>query len=320
MKQLNSYRFYELGAKLHALFGAESGARATALFAPLSEAQALLDSFIKGDVISLSTSKSDAVKLLNKIGAIFNRYFIDPATRQLKAVEGEERIDTHELAMLHALVEKFEHALAAELNRAPTYVAGKRGIYSTYDLAENAEEIFSESLRAAIPVASQNEFTAAGRALAYGLGTAATMHVLRAVEAMLRGYYENFAGASPAKNERNYAAYLKKLAAMAEEDDRAVRPDRRVVQMLAQLKDHYRNPLVAADATVSIDEATQVFGMASAIISLMAEAVAAGRRSAGGSAGEGVGGGASSSVPPASAVPPMIDEDRLYDFRMKEAG
>ena len=147
------------------------------------------------------------------------------------------------------LVEKFEHALAAELNRAPTYVASKRGIYSTYDLAENAEEIFSESLRASIPAQAQNEFTFAGRALAFSLGTAAAMHTLRAVEIMLRSYYEAFTGAAPAKTERNYAAYVKKLAAMAEEEDNAHRPDKRVVQMLAQVKDHYRNPLVTAEAS-----------------------------------------------------------------------
>jgi len=278
MKQLNSYRFYELGAKLHSLFSMETGTRVADMFAPLSDAQTMLDSFIKG--------------------AIFNRYFIDPTTKQLKTQEGEDRIDTHELALLRTLVEKFEHALAAELNRAPTYVAGKCGIYSTYDLAENAEEIFSESLRSSIPLASQNEFSAAGRALAFSLGTAAVVHTLRATEIMLRAYYETFAGNQPAKTERTFSMYLKKLSTMAEEEDREQRPDKRVVQMLAQIKDHYRNPLVTADA------ATQLFGMASALISLMAEAVAAKRRPA----------------IETQSTKTDGDEDAMYDFRMKEAG
>lgn len=304
MKQMNAYRFYELGAKLHGLFSTENGARVADLFAPLSETQTLLDGFIKGDSIVLATSKSDAVKLLNKIGTIFNRYFIDPATRQLKDQAGEDRIDPHELATLRSLVEKFEHALAAELNRAPTYVAGKRGIYSTYDLAENAQEIFSESLRSSIPTAAQNEFTSAGRALAFSMGTAAVMHTLRAVEIMLRSYFEVFAGAAAAKGERNYSSYLKKLAVMAEEEDRTSRPDKRVVQMLAQIKDHYRNPLVLAEVTPSVDEATQVFGMASALISLMAEAVATARRTV------------DTQASPASTM--STDEDGVYDFRIKE--
>ena len=91
---------------------------------------------------------------------------------------------------------------------------------------------------------------------------------------------------------------------MAEEEDREQRPDKRVVQMLAQIKDHYRNPLVTADAVVSVDEATQLFGMASALISLMAEAVAAKRRPA----------------IETQSTKTDGDEDAMYDFRMKEAG
>lgn len=309
MKQLNSYRFYELGAKLHGLFGTENGARIADMFAPLSEAQTMLDSFIKGDAIALTTSKADAIKLLNKIGSIFNRYFIDPSTKQLKAQDGEDRIDTHELAMLRGLVEKFEHALAAELNRAPTYVAGKRGIYSTYDLAENAQEIFSENLRGSIPQTAQNEFSSAGRSLAFGLGTAAVVHILRAIEMTLRSYYEVFAGSAPAKAERNYSIYIKKLATMADEEDRAVRPDKRVIQMLAQIKEHYRNPLVVTDISVSIDEATQLFGMASALISLMAEVIVAGRRRDVETIATSLAQGDSEH-----------EDDNAFNFRIKEAG
>jgi hypothetical protein len=318
MKQLNSYRLYELGAKLHSLLGGEGCGRVADMFVPLSDAQSMLDSFIKGDAVALSTSKADAVKLLNKIGAIFNRYFIDSATKQLKPQDGEDRIDTHELSILRALVEKFEHALGAELNHAPTYVAGKRGIYSTYDLAENAEDIFSENLRPSIPATAQKEFAASGRALAFGLGTASALHTLRAVEIMLRAYYEAFVGAAPAKTERNYSVYLKKLAALAEEEDRAVRPDKRVLQMLAQVKDNYRNPLASVDTEISIDEATQLFGLAGAIIAAMAEAVAARRRSAAASAGAAL----SESAEAHTLAPSLIGsgDEGGYDFQMREAG
>ncbi|HEU0118515.1 MAG TPA: hypothetical protein VFR09_07770, partial [Alphaproteobacteria bacterium] len=92
MQQLNSYRFYELGAKLHSLFSASNQNRVSDMFAPLTEAQALLDGFIKGDNFALETSKSDATRLLNKISSLFNRHFIDQATKQLKSPAGEDRI------------------------------------------------------------------------------------------------------------------------------------------------------------------------------------------------------------------------------------
>jgi hypothetical protein len=276
MQQLNAYRFYELGAKLHGLFAMGEQARIADMFAPLTEAQNLLDGFIKGDVFSPDSSKTDASRLLAKISGLFNRYFIDPATKQLKSATGEDRVDSHEIAMIQSLVEKFEQALAAELNRAPTYLASKRGIYSTYDLAENAEAIFSDHLRSVIPASAQKEFNTAGRALVFGMGTAAAVHMLRAIEITLKLYYETFVGTPAGKNETGYAGYLKKLATLAEEDDKdkTTRPDTRVIQMLAQIKTHYRNPLTTPDAVIGIDEAMQLFGMASALISLMAEAVA----------------------------------------------
>src|SRR6185437_7638642 len=131
---------------------------------------------------------ADANRLLSKISSVFNRYYIDPTSKQLKNPTGEDRIDPHELSLIQSLVEKFEHALAAELNRAPTYLAGKRGIYSTFDLAENAKEIFSKELQTVIPAAAQNEFNLAGRSLVFGLGTAASLHILRALEIALKSY------------------------------------------------------------------------------------------------------------------------------------
>ncbi len=64
---------------------------------------------------------------------------------------------------------------------------------------------------------------------------------------------------------------------MADEEDRENRPDKRVVQMLAQVKDHYRNPLVTPENVVEIDDATQFFGMAGALIALMARRIRAGQ-------------------------------------------
>jgi hypothetical protein len=273
MQHLNPFRFYELAAKLYGLFVNSSQNRVVDMFGPLTEAQTALDTLIKGDPIPLESSKPDAKRLLTKLGALFNKYYIDPATKQLRTPEGEDRMDSHELAVVRALVDKFEHALAADLNRAPCYVAQKRGIYSTFDLIENAYQTFSPALLTIISPRAQDEFTSAGRALAYGLGTSAAMHLLRAVEIVLKQYYELYSGTTVAKTERNYSIYLKKLATLAEEEGNERRPDKRLLQMLAQIKEHYRNPLTVPDSTVSIDQATSLFGLACAVITLMAEQI-----------------------------------------------
>jgi hypothetical protein len=275
MHHLNPFRFYELAAKLYGLFVNTTQNRVTDMFGPLTEAQAALDSLIKGDPVPLESSKNDAKRLLSKMSGVFNKYYIDPATKQLRTPEGEDRIDPHEMAMIRSLVEKFEHALAADLNRAPSYLASKRGIYSTYDLIENAYQTFSPNLLSIISQDAQNEFTAAGRALAFGLGTATAMHLLRAVEIVLKQYYELYSGTTVAKTERSYNIYLKKLATLSEEEGNLNRPDKRLLQMLAQIKEHYRNPLTVPESSVSVDQATSLFGLACAVITLMAEQILA---------------------------------------------
>jgi len=272
MKHLNPYRFYELAAKLHALFSNSSN-RVTDMFAPITAAQAMLDGWIKGDPYSLETSQGDANRLLSKISNLFNKYYIDQNTKQLKHPTGEDRIDAHELALLYSMLEKFEHALAAELTYAPTFVAGKCGIYSTYDLIENAYQNFSQTLRDNMPESSMREFDTAGRALAFGLGTAAGLHLLRAVELVLKRYYETFSGTTVSKTERTYAIYLKKLAVLAEEDANGFRPDKRLLQMLAQIKEHYRNPLTNPETNITVEQATALFGLGAAAMTLMTEQV-----------------------------------------------
>ena len=283
MQHLNPYRFYDLAAKLRGLFVSANQYRVSDMFGPLTETQAALDSLIKGDPIPLETSKADAKRLLNKISSVFNRYFIDPSSQQIKNPTGEDRIDAHEIATIQSLVDKFEHALAAELNYVPAYFASKRGIYSTYDLIENAYQTFPPDLLTIIPVAAQKEFGTAGRALAFGLGTAASMHMLRAIEIVLKQYYELFSGTTVAKTERSYNIYLKKLAALAEDESATMRPDKRLLQMLAQIKEQYRNPLITPESNVTAEQATSLFGLATAIITMMAEQIISRQKPANGS-------------------------------------
>jgi hypothetical protein len=305
-----------LAAKLHGLISCASTMRVADIFGPLTEAQTALDTLIKGDPLPIETSKADATRLLNKLGNIFDRTFIDTTSGQIKKPSGEDRMDTHEIASIQSLVDKFEHALAAELNCAPVYFASRRGIYSTYDLIENAYQTFSESVLKIIPVTAQNEFGTAGRALAFGLGTATTMHLLRAVEVVLKQYYELFSGTTVAKTERSYNIYLKKLATLADDENNAMRPDKRLLQMLAQIKEHYRNPLTMPEHNVSVEQATSLFGLATAIITLMAEQIIARQKPASGKGGK----AAKEALANVAEEADEGDEDDSFSFKTAKQG
>lgn len=271
-QQMMHYKFYDLGAKLYGIFNIRTHGRIADLFGPLADAQKSLDALIKGDPIELKIAKSEAVKLLTQISALFDKYFIDQSSRQVRFPSGEAKIDAQELALIELALEKFESALAAELGRVVVYTAVQRGIYSAADLIENAHRAVPDDLLAYVPDAAQRELDAAGRALGFALGTAAAVHTLRALEIVTAAYYELFNGApAHSRGERNLATYLRKLTTMAEDEDVKMRPDLQLVQLLTQIKETYRNPVQNIEAAMTESAAATLFGLVTSAITQLAE-------------------------------------------------
>lgn len=274
MQQLRQYQFYDLGAKLYGIFNAQAHGRVADLFGPMTDAQKSLDALIKGDPIELKIAKPEAIKLLAQISALFDKYFIDQTSRQLRFPSGEEKVDAQELALINLALEKFESALSADLSRIVVYPALQRGIYSPVDMVENAHRAIPDDMQQYLTSSARRELDAAGRALGFDLGTAAAMHTLRALEIVTASYYHQFAGTLPGRSERNFATYLRKLTALLEDDDAKVRPDARLVQLLTQIKESYRNPMVAAESVTSTGAAATLFGLVTSVIMQLVEQIA----------------------------------------------
>lgn len=274
MQQLQQFRFYDLGTKLAGIFNVRKHNRIADLFGPLTDAQKSLDALIKGDPIELKYAKADATKLLTQISALFDKYFIDQTSHQFRLPAQEEKVDAQELALVELALQKFESALAAELSRMMVFPVLQRGIYSAVDLMEHAHRAVPEELQDYIPVSARRELDAAGRALSFDLGTAASLHMLRALEIVTATYYELFAAPLTARTERNLATYLRKLNVLAEEDSKSPRPEQRLVQFLTQIKDGYRNPMVQAETVISAGSAATLFGLVTGAITQLAEHIA----------------------------------------------
>jgi hypothetical protein len=240
MTPLSQYKFYDLGAKLSLVIASKTAVSAADMFVPLQEAQTALDNLLKGDPIKLDFSKSDANILLNKLGSLFNKHFIDMATRQFRFPGREEVIDGHELTLVKSLIEKFELSLAAELSRKPIYAVPKRGLYDMRDLVEQADTQFGDDALGKMPETMRSDLRHAGRALAFELPEAACFHLIRAVDA---------AKAQSAKNSNNI-----QLSALLNDMDARIRP-----------------ALGTSALRMTMDDATLFFGMAGALISLLME-------------------------------------------------
>jgi hypothetical protein len=271
MIPVNQYRFYDLGAKLYRVIAHKSSIAAGEMFVPLMEAQTVLDALIKGDPIPLDFAKPDANALLSKLGALFNRYFIDMTTRQFRFPSREEVIDGHELALLRSLVEKFETSLAAELNRRAVYSVPRRGLYDARDLTENADMQFSEETLSRMSEPMREEIRAAGRSLAFGLGTAACFHLVRVIEAALSMYFESFSKQPITTSENLWKDVLNRLTAA--EKDKAASNEARLAGLVREVDARYRTPLSRPGAAFSDQEAAIFFGIAGSLITLIMETV-----------------------------------------------
>jgi hypothetical protein len=273
MRHINPYKLYELGSKLHGLFNVRAQTRVADMFGPLTDAQNLLDGLIKGDPFPLEFARPEAEKLLQQIGSLFNKYFID-ADKQLKLMNNEDRVDSHELSLIQTQLYRFEQVLAAELLRGVQYRPDRLGLYNMNDLAEHATLAFPEGLRKALPQAVQVEFETAARAMAFDLPTAAVIHLLRALDILFLRYGDLYLGSHEGKAERNYNQTLKKLTTMADSDNTAAHPDARVLQMMGDIKDQYRAPLLNPDSKADKEDALALFHLTTSVMTLMLQSLA----------------------------------------------
>ena len=243
------------------------------MFVPLMEAHTPLDTLINGVPLQLDVSRVEANVLLNKLGALFDKNFIDLNTRQFRFPGREEVIDAHELTLLRALVEKFETAFASELSRKAVFTVPKRGLFDTYELTEHADNQFSEETLRIMPEHVRADIRAAGRALAFGLSSACCFHLVRASEDLLSKYSEAFGGGTATKANVLWHEALPRLIAMSKNKN-ASGPDPRILSMLGDVENRICPALQSAEHSISMGDATIFFSTTSSMISLMIDALA----------------------------------------------
>jgi HEPN domain-containing protein len=159
----------------------------------------------------------------------------------------------------------FEQALALELGRAPIYFVSQKGIYATSALINTADSALVDEVHNTVSYAAKKDLSQAGRCLAFEVPTAAAFHALRAVEKVLREFYEAKIGepAGTAGMKRCIDELTKAGA------------DKKTIAALDQLRDLHRNPIDHPEEFVDFAEALEIFNAATVAISKMARQIAA---------------------------------------------
>lgn len=198
---------------------------------------------------SIISSRSAAEKLHAKLSDILTR-------------KNTGSLDDADAWLIEHRRKEFKTILNAELATLPTFFVSGKPPYSTEALLSGGEAIMPPDLQTKVPEAVFDAREAA-RCIAFELGTAGAFHLFRALEAVVRRYYSEVAKGHAEPKQRNLGVYIRALTPHA---------NPKVIAVLAQLKDLYRNPIVHPEAAITLEEAITIAGLVrSAIASMLNE-------------------------------------------------
>jgi len=184
------------------------------------------------------------------------------AIKKLTAEPNKDRVlhfvDTY--SVTNALT-NFEAVLTAEMNVCDTYFVTKKRGYDTSDLITQAEVLFPAELATKAPEAVP-DIQQAGKCIAFEIPTAAGFHLIRALELVLRLYFDVVGKGEPRPNSNNMGDYLRVMV------DKNL-GDSKVVAVLKQIKDLHRNEFIHPETTLTLDEAMGLLGISQRAIVYM---------------------------------------------------
>ena len=195
MERINQFDYYNLG-KVLGLVSTQTGpSKPSTVMFMLLDAQRELTSLLRGPM-PLGVSRASANKLLTEVSALLDVHcsvLNEQGQRQLAWPKDDaDDIPPYQWGWIRNCLATFETVFSEEMREAAAYFVPKRGIYSTPDLVDAADQTFPKDIRPFIPQKTCQDWRSAGRCLAFNLLTASGFHVARAVEGTLEAYYQNF--------------------------------------------------------------------------------------------------------------------------------
>ena len=257
MKRLNGYLFYQLGYYLKPLETIEEGAKLIDVASNIYFAKAWLDFFLTDRVITVAFSKETGYNLLSALAKLVpGQLSVIPADKL------EYELSWQDVYPIKNSLREFQIVWQTELGKMDTYYISQKGIYSTSDLIERADNVLPIEIADTLPEPIRFDLRQAGRCLAFDLATAAAFHIMRALEGVLRDFYcPIFLGTKPkARNWNGYIQCLKNTGA-----------DPKILAILDQIRSLHRNPTIHPQEVLTINEAMTLFGIAQSAVVAMVE-------------------------------------------------
>ncbi len=234
-----------------------------------------LDSYVRGLLEfykRLQVSRVSGIALLNAIVEV-QKWFQETPSDKWNNPDFAADMKFREVI---SKAKEFETILSAELQTLITYHPSQKGIYSTADLVERAENIFPEPILSKLDTKVVSDIRESGKCLAFGNDTACAFHMMRATESVLHKYYVYMCNPQPIPKKRleNWGAYIKELNGCPKTEVKEV------LAILQQIKDQHRNLIMHPEVFLSPEDSFTLFEIAQAAIIAMASSLPAHKKKA----------------------------------------
>ncbi|WP_426287474.1 hypothetical protein [Luteibacter sp. E-22] len=257
MKRFNLYDMFELGKALAPLQSMDGSAEVGAYAYSIYVARNTLQGFLGPDGPFLNSGRRCVAKVLSALEAVLpqNDFF---------SLFGSKEVinDSRAWNVKNGLTE-LETVMRNEMPDVAAYIVSQKGIYRTDDLIGSAEKQVAESILPMLPPQTIDDLRAAGKCLAYELGTGCAFHLWRAVESVIAFYFFELTGKTfgDVGTQRNWGAYIRALENAS--------ADVKVTAMLRHIKDEFRNPQTHPEEQVDVQSAQRLFAVAVSAIEQM---------------------------------------------------
>lgn len=257
MKQINTYALYQLANQLAPLRTIPVDASTLTknhAFALYLANHWIKQFFVENRVFPLELSADAALKLSESIDSVAAQLWAEPPVK----------VEDWEVRTIQTKLAELETVMSLELQRHQTYLVSQVGGYSMPLLTTKAEVNILEDALAVIDEQAKKDFREAGRCLAFEVPTAAGYHAMRATENVLRQYYALVI--EKPTDRINWATCTQELIKAG--------ANKKVVQVLDQIRDLHRNPLMHPEEFLSMKDAISLFDIAKSAIGSLAEEIA----------------------------------------------
>ncbi len=190
------------------------------------------------------------------------RKVVDVESKDIASEITGKKLAVYQIHAIKDAVKNFEVVVANDLPGLDTYLVSQKGIYSTPELTERAENALLESLpedcRSFINEQERKDFQQAGRCLSFELPTASGFHALRATESIIKRYWRLALKKADTDDCPALGVCIANL--------REKKEDPKVLDILDHVRDLSRNPVMHPNVFLEMHDAFRTFDIAKSAI------------------------------------------------------